>query len=123
MGPRVPVETFCTVIAGKDERHATVLELSTDGIRVERPFDPSRASPVIQLELELPEADEIVWARGHVRFARLTPMGGVHPDGSPRLLCRAGIHIAVAGLRDRALLRDYVGELRNRELRAAAGLS
>ena len=118
MGPRLSVDSFCTVISEHDERHAAVLELSSDGLRVERPFDPKRATRVVQLELELPETDDIIWARGHVRFAQLTPMGGTHPDGAPRLLCRAGIHIAVAGLRDRKLLRDYVGDLAGRARQA-----
>ncbi len=109
LGPRIPVDTLCSVISGNKQRHAAVLELSPEGLRVERPFDPQSASRIVQLEIEIPHLDEVISASGHVRFARLTPMGGTHPDGSPRFWCRAGIHIDLAG-RDRKLLYDYVGD-------------
>ncbi len=64
------------------------------------------------LELELPGVDEIVWARGRVTFAHLSPMGGRHADGEPRLWCRAGVSIEAAAGRERRLLRDDVVETR-----------
>ncbi len=103
---------MCGVIAHNELRHAAVLDLSALGLRIERPFDPSTASRVVQLELELPGIDEIVWAKGDVTFARLTPMGGRHPNGEPRLWCRAGIRIDRMVSIERRLLRDYVIETR-----------
>ena len=75
-----------------------------------RPIDDSSTS-------ELPGVDEIVWARGRVTFAHLSPIGGRHADGQPRLWCRAGIHIEAAAQRERRLLRDYVVETRRQRRR------
>jgi len=112
LAPRVTLDGLCGVVSKDELRHASLLDLSALGVRLERLFDPAVASRVVQLELELPGTDEIVWARGEVTFAHLTPMGGRHPDGQPRLLCRAGIRIdRVAGC-ERRLLRDYVIETR-----------
>lgn len=120
MAPRVRVDGLCGVVSRDDLRHASLLDLSALGLRVERPFDPANASQVVQLEIELPGIDEIVWAQGEVTFAHLSPMGGRHPDGQPRLWCRAGIRIERATWRDRRLMRDYVIETRRARRRAIA---
>jgi hypothetical protein len=112
LAPRVHVDGLCGVLDRHDLRHAALLDLSALGVRIERPFDPASASRLVQLEIELPGVDEIVWARGEVTFAHLSPMGGRHPDGQPRLLCRAGIRIDRLARPDRRLLRDYVIETR-----------
>jgi hypothetical protein len=119
LAPRIVVDGLCGVVANQDLRHAALSELSAIGLRIELPFDRCAATRTIQLEIELPGVDEIIWARGHVTFAHLSPMGGIHPDGQPRLWCRAGIHIEDAARTDRRLLRDYVIETR-RSRRAAA---
>jgi hypothetical protein len=110
--PRIPVDGLCGLATDHDLRHAAMVELSAIGLRIELPFDASAASRTVQLELELPGTDEILWVRGQVTSARLSPLGGCHPDGQPRLWCRAGIHIDAAAWRDRRLLRDYVIETR-----------
>jgi hypothetical protein len=112
LAPRIVVDGLCGIAAKSDFRHAAMIELSAIGLRIELPFDRKIASRAVQLEIELPGVDEIVWARGEVTFAHLSPMGGHHPDGQPRFLCRAGIHIAEAAWRDRRMLRDFVLETR-----------
>ena len=77
------------------------------GLRLERPFDPKTTRRVVQLEIELPGVDEIVWASAAVTHAQLTPMGGRTADGQPRFWCRAGLRIADVAGRERRLLRDY----------------
>lgn len=84
--------------------------LSTLGLRLERPFDPNTARPIVQLEIELPGLDEVVWASAIVTCAYLTPMPGRRPDGQPRFWCRAGLRIADASRRERRMLHDYVFE-------------
>ena len=84
--------------------------LSTLGLRLERPFDPKAARPIVQLEIELPGLDEVVWASAIVTHAHLSPMPGRSADGQPRFWCRAGLRIAEACQRERRLLRDYVVE-------------
>ncbi len=61
-----------------------------------------------------------MWARGEVVFAHLTPLGGRHPDGQPRLRCRAGIRIDRVAGQERRLLRDYVIETRRARRVASA---
>ena len=112
LAPRVPLDGLCGVVSKDELRHAALLDLSALGLRLERLFDPALASRVVQLEIELPGTDEIVWARGEVTFAHLSPMGGHHPDGQPRLRCRAGIRIDRVAGHERRLLRDYVIESR-----------
>ena len=119
LGPRIALEGLCGVVTRHDLMPAAMLDLSSMGVRVERPFDPATASRTVQLELELPGVDELIWARGHVTFAHLSPMGGRHPDGHPRLWCRAGIQIDAAAGRDLRLLREYVIETRRARLVAA----
>lgn len=108
--PRISIDGLCGVVVGNDLHHASMSDLSTLGLRIERPFDPKTAKPVVQLEIELPGVDEIVWASAVVTHAFLTPMPGRTADGQPRFWCRAGLRIAVACQRERRMLRDYVVE-------------
>jgi hypothetical protein len=120
LAPRIPLDGLCAVVSKDELRHAALLDLSALGLRLERLFDPALASRVVQLEIELPGTDEIVWARGEVTFAHLSPMGGRHPDGQPRLRCLAGIRIDRVAGHERRLLRDYVIETRRSRRVAAA---
>lgn len=85
-------------------------DLSSTGCRVERAFDPAQARKVVQLEIELPGVDEIIWATATVTRAYLTPLPRTTPDEPHRFWCRAGLHITQASRRERRLLMDYVAE-------------
>lgn len=116
--PRIAVDGFCSVAMNDDLGHAAMSNLSLLGLSLERPFDPATARPIVQLEIELPGLDEVIWASAAVAHAWLTPYGR-HPDGTPRFWCRAGLRLGDTSRRDRGLLRDYViDQLRAR--RAAA---
>lgn len=107
--PRISVEGFCGVVSDKDDlHHATMSNLSTLGLRLERPFDPETARPIVQLEIDLPGLDEVVWASAIVTRAVLTPMPGRRADGKPRFWCRAGLRIGDTSRRERRMLQDYV---------------
>ena len=108
--PRISVDGLCGVVANDELRPATLRDLSVAGLRLERPFDPKTARPVVQLEIELPGIDEIVWARAAVTFATLTPMPGRTIDGQPRFWCRAGLRIDDICRSEQRILRDYVIE-------------
>jgi hypothetical protein len=112
LAPRISVEGLCGVVANDELSHASLRDLSEIGLRLERPFDPKRARPVVQLEIELPGIDEVLWARAEVSFAILTPMPGRTADGQPRFWCSAGLRLADVCRRERSLLRDYVVETR-----------
>jgi hypothetical protein len=108
--PRISVDGLCGVVTKDELRPASMSNLSTLGLRVERPFDPKTARRVVQLEIELPGIDEVVWASAEVTHALLTPMTGWTVDGQPRFWCQAGLRIANASQRELRLLRDYVFE-------------
>jgi hypothetical protein len=108
--PRVSVDGLCGVVSDDDLHHASMSDLSTLGLRLERPFDPKAARPIVQIEIELPGIDEVVWASAAVTHAFLTPMPGRTPDGQPRFWCKAGLRIADASRAERTMLRDYVVE-------------
>jgi len=126
---------MCWEIVGDRERSSLVVDLSSEGARLERPFmtsgyldsgpielgpaGKSRMSPrapmqtgrdrVVPLQLEVPGIDELMWARGDVVFDELVP---VKANGGPfGLLRRTGLHISLAATRDMRLLRDYVYEM------------
>ena len=92
--------------------YALLRDLSETGLALERPFDPATARPVVQLELDLPGLDEVLWASGRVTFAVLSPMGGRTASGQPRFWCRAGLRIDGIARAEQRLLRDYVHETR-----------
>jgi hypothetical protein len=110
LAPRIMVDGFCGVVANDDLRHASMRNLSTTGLRLERVFDPKAARRVVQLEIELPGIDEVVWASAEVTHAKLTPLGGVTAEGQPKFWCSAGLRITDVCSRERRLLRDYVVE-------------
>jgi hypothetical protein len=118
--PRIVVEGFCGVVSNDEVRHATIRDLSATGLALERPFDPATARPVVQLELELPGLDEVLWASGVVTFAFLSPMRGRTADGQPRFWCRAGLRLAGIARHEQRLLRDYVHDTREAIRRAAS---
>lgn len=106
--PRILVDGLCAVVANDHLEHASMLDLSEHGLRIERMFDPAHAHPRVQLEIDLPGIDEVVWASAHITSARLTPLPGRRPDGEPRFWCRAGLRLDQLCRRERHLLRDYV---------------
>jgi hypothetical protein len=112
LSPRIPVDGFCGVVVKDRVSPSTMLDISASGVRLERQFDPNTARPVVQLEIELPGIDEIMWARAVVTFAFLSPLPGRRPDGQPRFWCRAGLQLADVSRRERGLLRDYVSHTR-----------
>ena len=119
--PRILVDGLCGVVSKNDDlHHASMSDLSTLGLRLERPFDPKTARPIVQLEIELPGIDEVVWASATVTHAFLTPIPGKTADGQPRFWCKAGLRIANVSSSEKRLLRDYVIETM-RERRSTAG--
>ena len=108
--PRILVDGFCGVASNDELLPATLRDLSLGGLRLERAFDPKAARRRVQLEIDLPGIDEVVWASGVVTFAVLTPMPGRTPDGQPRFWCRAGLRLENMCRREQRMLHDYVRE-------------
>jgi len=113
-GPRVPVESLCTELTGGAFRHALVVDMSEDGLRIQRPIGGPRTRS-LQLEIEIPGVDEIGWASAQVCFDEVRPAGG---GGIVRT---SGLRLVAAAQRHRRILREYVHDVW-RELRREADM-
>jgi hypothetical protein len=106
--PRISVSGFCGVAVDNDLHHASLTNLSTMGLRVEGPYRPSDGQRrVLQLEIELPGVDEVLWASAIVTRAVVTPLR-TPSDETPRFWCRAGLRLDATSRSERRLLQDYV---------------
>ena len=99
--PRIAVESLGAEVDEAHDRLGFVVDLSSDGLRIEHAHLGRRESRIVQLEFELPCADDVIWASGEVRFDhyRWTPRGAVRSTGI-RLIAAASKHLR--------LLRDWV---------------
>ena len=96
------------------EHSSLAVDLSSRGVCLERPFVAGMTRGIAPLQLEIPEIDEIVWARGEPCFDEV--VSGPGPFG---LVRRTGYRIAAA-TRELRMLADYVFEThRARELALA----
>jgi hypothetical protein len=110
--PRVDVEAFCSELLAREERPALIVDLSPFGARLERPYLGGPTPREIDLELEVPEVDEVIWARGEVCFDVVTQAAPGTFGGPFGLVRRTGLRLVRAAARDLRLLRDAVFELR-----------
>lgn len=117
LSPRIEVEAFCSeLIAGRD-RPGWVTDLGPTGARFERPYQPGPTASEIVLQIEVPEVDEVIWAKGEVCFdqVRQAPRG---QGGAFGLLRTTGLRLVQGAARDLRVLRDCVYELRRSRDRA-----
>jgi hypothetical protein len=111
VSPRIDVEALCWEVIGDRERSALLVDVSTEGARVERPYIGGRIEYEVPLQIEVPGIDEVMWARGDVMFDKVVP---AKANGGPfGLIRRTGYRIAIAAQRDLRLLRDYVWDMHN----------
>lgn len=107
--PRIAAAALCTEICDDDvaPRHSIAVELSPEGLRVQRPVG-GRLARELQVEIELPGVDELLWAGCAVRFDevwRVPESGEGRPSG---VLRTTGLRIVSAAARHHRLLREYV---------------
>lgn len=125
VGPRIPMDALCAELQGGGFRHALVVDLSEDGLRIERPFGgprtPDRTVPArdryriipddpvgprqLQLELEIPGVDEVGWAAAEVCFDEVR-----RAAGGAGIVRTTGLRLVSAAQRHRRILREYVLE-------------
>jgi hypothetical protein len=96
------MDAFCNEIVDGKDRFGVVVDVSEVGFRLERPYTGGRTPQIIQLEIELPGVDEIIWARAKVCFDR------VRPGLNGGLLRTTGVRLVAAATRDLRLLHDYM---------------
>ena len=99
--PRIGLEGFCSVVTDGALHHAYLTNLSAIGLRIEQPSRAATTRPMVQLEIELPGLDEVVWASAYVTDVRVS-------YGYRDWTCRTGLQIAAISSREQRLLRDYV---------------
>ena len=114
--PRVEVAGLCNEVIGGSDCYGNVIDLSPSGLRIERPLRGRGLEARVQLEIDVPEIDEVLWVLGEVCFDR------VHHAGAPGLLRTTGFRIAAAASRELRLLRDYVFDRSLAEERALRAL-
>jgi PilZ domain len=102
LDPRIPVETLCSEVVDDREHFGLVVELSPNGVRLERPLGGRRDGHIVQLEFELPDADEIIWAKGEVCFDRYRRCDG------PGAVRSTGVRLVAAASRHLRMLREWV---------------
>ena len=100
VSPRIPVESLCTEVVGEREQLALVIDLGESGLRLQRPLRGRGEGRIVQVEFELPETDELVWAKGEICFDRLRP----GPTGPVR---STGVRVVAAAARHLRMLRDW----------------
>jgi len=83
--------------------------MSTEGLRIQRPLGGSR-SRTLQLEFEIPEFDEIVWATGVVCFDQVWRLPPTPDGGLSGVIRTSGIKLLHAAERHKRMLREYVME-------------
>src|SRR5687768_3153544 len=97
--PRIEVEAMCWEMAEGKEMSGLALDLSSGGLRIERPYVGGATRREVQLEIEVPGIDEVMWARGDVCFDVLVPDRSA-AGGPLGLVRRTGYRIARAAQRD-----------------------
>ena len=100
--PRISVESLCSEVVAERERPALVVDLSEQGLRLQRPLRGHDGSRIIQLEFELPDADEIIWAKGEICFDQLWRASPADPVRT------SGVRLVAAASRHQRMVRDWV---------------
>ena len=113
--PRISASSFCSELLETDLRHGLVVELSESGLRIERPFFGGRLGERVQLEFELPEIDEIVWAAAQPCYDVVSRRAATSPGELGGLVRTSGFRLVRTSERSRRLLRDLVFETRHRQ--------
>ncbi len=107
--PRIDVEAMCWEVIDGREHSGIALDLSSGGLRIERPYLGGPTRREVQLEIEVPGIDEVMWARGDACFDVLVPTRSA-AGGPLGLIRRTGYRIAIAAQRDLRMLKDVVFE-------------
>ena len=109
-GPRIDVDALCWEIVDGKEQGGIAVDLSTNGLRLERPYVGGPTRREMLLEIEVPGLDEIMWAKADACFDVLVRPPTAMAGGAMGLVRRTGYRIVLAAARDLRLLKEYVFE-------------
>lgn len=114
--PRTAVTARCWEVTNDKEQRGLVVDLSWEGVRLERPFLAGARGEHVQLEIDVPGLGEVIWAKAGPCFDQLVPAPAGSALGGPMgLVRRTGYRLLAAASRDLRLLRDYLFEQRRLE--------
>ena len=94
---------MCWELVERHEVSGLAVDLSSMGLRIERPFVGGHARLEVPLQLEVPGIDEIMWAKGNA-------VSDVVVQKGKQLVRRTGYHLKLAASRDFRLLKEFVVE-------------
>ena len=113
LAPRLPIDALCSEVIDGRARLGFAVELSPDGVRIERPYRPGRWASELELELRLPDEDDVLVATGAVRFDEIRrAAAGSALAAASGLVRVTGLVLSRIAARDRRTLRDYVMDRR-----------
>jgi hypothetical protein len=107
--PRIDVEALCWELVDGRETSALAVDLSSFGLRIERPYTGGPTRRAVPLQIEVPGIDEIMWATADACFDTLVPSRSP-AGGTLGLIRRTGYRIALAAARDLRMLAEFVVE-------------
>ncbi len=119
--PRIGIEAVCWELVDGRETSGLAVDLSSIGLRVERPYTGGPTRREVPLQLEVPGIDEVMWAKGDACFDVLVAHAGA--AGGPLGLVRRTGYRLVAAARDLRMIEEFVVETDRARRRAVARAS
>src|SRR6185295_14149236 len=71
--PRIGIEALCWELVAHQEISGMAIDLSPNGLRIERPYTGGPTRREVPLQLEVPGIDEVMWAKADACFDHLVP--------------------------------------------------
>jgi hypothetical protein len=105
--PRIGIEALCWELIDSREVSGLAVELSSLGLRIERPYTGGPTRREVPLQLEVPGIDEVMWAKADACFDHIVPAVGP-AGGALGLVRRTGYRIVAAAGRDLRRIRELV---------------
>lgn len=102
LDPRLRTEAMCWELLDNKEAAALAVNLSPIGVRIERPYVGGRTPRGVPLQIEIPDLEEVMWAKGEPMFDHVVQVAG------GELVRRTGYRIVAAASRDLRTLRELV---------------
>ncbi|MBC7978044.1 MAG: PilZ domain-containing protein, partial [Myxococcales bacterium] len=84
--PRIGIAAVCWELVDGREISGLAVDLSSIGLRIERPYTGGPTRREVPLQLEVPGIDEVMWAKGDACFDVLVAQTGA--AGGPLGLVR-----------------------------------
>ncbi|MGE0868824.1 MAG: hypothetical protein AB7P03_09685 [Kofleriaceae bacterium] len=107
--PRIDVEAMCWELVDGEEATGLAVDLSSMGVRIERPYVGGPTRREVPLQLEVPGIDEVMWAKGEACFDLVVP-STTRRGGVLGLVRRTGYRIVAAASRDLRMIKELVIE-------------